>query len=108
MDYGIEQPLKIDPFRQAVRRHQDTVLMRLQRIDPDAALVGCQRACNHRDLMFGEDCAERLAQRFSRRDEAAEDDGLHAVFQQWPQFGNKLFHLRIVVTPAGEHLSKVD
>ena len=82
--------------------------MRLQRIHPNPAFVGCQRASHHRHLMFWEDCAQRFPQRFCRCNKAAENDRFHAVLQQGAKFGDKLPHLRIVITPAAQGLCKVD
>ena len=80
MDHRLEQSLQVDPFRQAVGRHQDTLVLFAERVHAFGACVGGDAAvhgvhCDGSWKLVSQVCADVGG----RVDEATEHDRVEAV-----------------------------
>ena len=87
VDHGVEQLLKVDPLRQAVRSDKDALIcgstfLRRHFRDAIATFVRCQFTRHGLHIQLGEGRTKPFLHVFGRGEVAAEDDGVSAVFDQ--------------------------
>ena len=80
--HGIEMLLQVDTLREAVGRHQQSLLAGSHVFDTVAALFGRQATCHHFRMELGPLHPKYLPKRLGRRNKAAKDNWVCAGFQE--------------------------